>query len=90
MEIGSQEHRHLLNQALIKTALRQLLMGGGIAIILMLPSLLRENAFSHGLKLVGLGVLAVTILYVTVMGWRKYRLTLGKLPNPPHTPDPKS
>lgn len=79
MEIGSPEHKQLLRKSIIKMAIRKLTFGTVIGIMLMLPSILRENAFSSGLALTGQIIIAITVVYTLVIAFKKYRNTLGQL-----------
>lgn len=66
MEIGSKEHKALLRYAIIKTALRTFSLGALIGLMLIVPSLVRENSFSQMLAKIGVSVIAVSLIYA---GW---------------------
>lgn len=79
MEIGSKEHRHLLMKSIIKVATKTTLIGFLVGMGLILPSLVRENAFSNGLSIIGQAVIGLSLIYSLVIAFKKYRQTLGKL-----------
>lgn len=79
MEIGSKEHKKLLIKGIVRTAVRTLSIGLGIGLFLIFPSLIRENSFSHGLAVAGQVIVAISLVYTLVVGFKKYRQTLAKL-----------
>lgn len=79
MEIGSPEHRQLLRKAIIQMAIKKLTFGTVIGILLIIPSIVRENDFSTGLAFTGQAVIILTLIYTLVIAVKKYRNTLGKL-----------
>jgi phosphoribosyl-dephospho-CoA transferase len=66
MEIGSKEHKALLRNAIVKTALRTFSLGALIGLMLIVPLLVRENSFSQMLAKIGISVIAVSLIYA---GW---------------------
>lgn len=79
MEIGSPEHKQLLRKAIIQMAVKKLTIGVVLGLLLMLPSLLRENDFSTGLAMVGQIIIGLTVIYTLIIALKKYRNTLGQL-----------
>ncbi|BCN92317.1 hypothetical protein THMIRHAM_01020 [Thiomicrorhabdus immobilis] len=73
MELGSPEHKHLLMQGIIKVALKTISMGFILGVILMIPFLFRENAFSTGIAYLGLAILLGSLVYALVLVWKKYQ-----------------
>lgn len=79
MEIGSPEHKRLLRQGIVRMALRKITIATVIGIMLMLPSVLRENAFSTGLAYTGQAIIGFMLIYTLIIAIKKYRNTIGKL-----------
>ena len=73
MELGSAEHKQLLMQGIIKVALKTISLGFVLGVILMIPFLFRENAFSTGIAYLGLGVLLSSLVYALWLAWKKYQ-----------------
>jgi len=76
MELGSAEHKRLLQQGIIKVALKTITLGFFIGVILYVPLLLRENAFSIGMAYLGTGIIAVSLIYALGLAWKKYQRIL--------------
>lgn len=73
MKIGSTEHRKLLYLNIIRVAFKTNLIATLIGGALMLPSLLRENAFSATLQMLGQGLIAFGLIYSLWIAWKKHR-----------------
>lgn len=73
MELGSAEHKQLLVQSILRTAKRTAGLGLFIGILLILPSLFRENAFSTGLAYLGWTWMIGVVGYAGWISWRKYQ-----------------
>lgn len=73
MEIGSEAHIKLLRQQILKTAFKTASIGFIIGIALMLPSLLRENAFSISLFYLGAGTMLTLFIFAIFVGIKKQR-----------------
>ncbi|MDX1351539.1 MAG: hypothetical protein R3254_00905 [Thiomicrorhabdus sp.] len=73
MELGSPEHKRLLMQSIIKVALKTVSLGFILGLILMIPYLLRENAFSTGIAYLGFAILLGSLLYAFTLAWKKYQ-----------------
>ncbi|NCN43063.1 MAG: hypothetical protein CO158_01080 [Piscirickettsiaceae bacterium CG_4_9_14_3_um_filter_43_564] len=73
MDIGSTQHQSLLYKTIwkmvFKTSALAIVLGG----FLMLPSLLRENAFSAATLMLGYVVMITGIGYALWVGWKKHR-----------------
>lgn len=73
MELGSPEHKRLLIQGIIRVALKTVSIGFILGVILMIPYLFRENAFSTGIAYLGLTILVGSLLYALTLVWKKYQ-----------------
>jgi len=73
MELGSEEHRKLLQKGIFKTSQRISSLGLFIGALLILPYFIRDNAFSTGLLYVGIGIAITAILYSFYLAYRKYQ-----------------
>ena len=73
MELGSPEHKRLLMQGIIKVALKTISLGFVLGLILMIPFLFRENAFSTGIAYLGLAILIGSLVYSVTLALRKYK-----------------
>lgn len=79
MEIGSPQHRQLLMNGILRTALKTATFGLIIGLMLIFPSIIRENTFSTGLSYAGQSIILITFLYSLVVAIKKYRKTIGSL-----------
>lgn len=73
MELGSAEHKQLLIKGILRVALKTALTGLIIGVLLMVPSIIRENAFSIGLGYAGLGIIIGSFGYASLLAWKKYQ-----------------
>ena len=73
MELGSEEHKKLLLKSIVRTALRIVSMGFFVGLLLMIPFIFRENAFSSGLFFMGTGIMLGTVIYALVLTKKKYK-----------------
>lgn len=73
MEVGSAEHKQLLLKSIIKSSLKIAYLGLFIGLLLMIPLLVRENAFSSGLFYAGTAIIIVSTLYSLVLAIGKYK-----------------
>lgn len=73
MELGSAEHKHLLIRNIVKVAIKTVTLGLILGVILMVPSLLRENAFSIGLFYLGATIIFSVLIYSGVLTYKKYQ-----------------
>ena len=73
MEIGSKEHKQLLRNSILKTALKTFSLGAFIGILLIIPSLVRENSFSLLMEKIGLTVIALSFAYASYIAWKKFK-----------------
>jgi len=71
MEVGSKEHKQLLRKAIFKTALKTFTLGAVIGIMLVIPSLVRENSFSLLMEKIGLSIIAGSFAYASYIAWKK-------------------
>lgn len=79
MEIGSTEHRNLLIRSIVRTARKILLVGLVLGVVLMLPSVLRENTFSTGLFYAGVGIIVGSLIYTVILSYKKYQRLIKPL-----------
>lgn len=79
MEIGSPLHRHLLMKGILRTALKTASLGVIIGLMLIFPSIIRENTFSTGLSYAGQSIILISFIYSLVIAIKKYRKTIGSL-----------
>lgn len=73
MEIGSAEHRKLLQKSIWKMAFKTGGLGSLLGLALMAPSLLRENAFSTGLLYLGCLILGFSVVYSVGIAMKKQK-----------------
>ncbi len=73
MELGSKEHKKLLQRGIFKVAQKTMLVSVGIAIFLNIPAQVRENTFSQGLSYAGQAIFVIGIVYALVIAFNKYR-----------------
>ena len=71
MEIGSKAHKRLLQKAILKTALKTFTLGAVIGMMLIVPSLVRENSFSSLMANIGLTILFGSFAYASWIAWKK-------------------
>uniref|UniRef100_Q31JH6 Uncharacterized protein n=1 Tax=Hydrogenovibrio crunogenus (strain DSM 25203 / XCL-2) TaxID=317025 RepID=Q31JH6_HYDCU len=79
MEIGSPLHRQLLMKGILRTALKTATLGLIIGLMLIFPSIIRENTFSAGLSYAGQSIILISFIYSLVIAIKKYRKTIGSL-----------
>ncbi|CAN8141368.1 conserved hypothetical protein [uncultured Thiomicrorhabdus sp.] len=72
MELGSTEHKQLLRNSILKIAWKTASIGIFLGILLIIPSLVRENTFSTGLAYAGWAVMLGFIGYALIIAWKKY------------------
>ena len=73
MELGSAEHKQLLVNNIRRTALRTASFGVFIGVLLLIPSLVRENDFSSGLAYLGWAFIIGFVSYSLWLSYRKYQ-----------------
>ncbi|GAB6068919.1 hypothetical protein JCM30760_00160 [Thiomicrorhabdus hydrogeniphila] len=73
MELGSPEHKRLLQQGIIKVALKTITLGFILGVILCIPLILRENTFSIGVGYVGIAIIFGSLIYASTLAWKKYQ-----------------
>ena len=73
MELGSKTHKQLLLKGILKVAFKTAMLGLFIGILLILPSIFRENTFSIGLAFVGDAVILGTVGYAMYIAFKKYQ-----------------
>jgi len=71
MELGSKTHKQLLRKAILKTALKTFSLGAIIGVMLMIPSLVRENSFSLLMEKIGLSIILISFAYASYIAWKK-------------------
>lgn len=81
MDTNSQEHQQLIMRSILKMSIKTMTLGLVISVILMAPSLVRENAFSMGLFWAGLSFLIVSIVYALGVAFKKYRMVRNSFNN---------
>lgn len=81
MDIHSQEHQQLILRSILKVSIKTMTLGLVVSLILMLPSFVRENAFSKGLFWLGLSLLIVSIIYALGVALKKYRMVRNSFTN---------
>ncbi len=73
MDIGSAEHKRILMTNIVKISVKiatlSLILGG----LLMIPSIIRLNAFSTGLFYLGTAIVLVGSLYSIGLFYKKYQ-----------------
>ncbi len=72
MELGSSEHKQLLLKSIIKTSLKIITTGLFLGVLLMIPIVFRDNAFSTGLFYAGSLIVLGSLLYGVLLGYKKY------------------
>lgn len=72
MQLGSAEHKQLLRKSILKVAWKTASIGIFLGILLIIPSLVRENAFSSGLAFAGWAIMLSFISYALLIAWKKY------------------
>ncbi|BBP44740.1 hypothetical protein THMIRHAS_01130 [Thiosulfatimonas sediminis] len=73
MELGSAEHKKLLRNSILKIAWKTASIGIFLGILLIIPSLVRENSFSNGLAYAGWSIMLAFSSYALFIAWQKYR-----------------
>ncbi|CAN8139232.1 hypothetical protein J3998_11390 [Thiomicrorhabdus sp. 6S2-11] len=73
MELGSAEHKQLLRKSIFKVAWKTASIGIFLGILLIIPSLVRENSFSAGLSYAGWAIMLGFISYALIIAWKKYQ-----------------
>lgn len=73
MELGSDEHKHKLINGILKVALKTASVGLILGIVLMVPSLLRDNTFANGLAYAGSAVVIGSLIWAGWIAFRKYQ-----------------
>ncbi|PLA74298.1 hypothetical protein CYQ88_06305 [Hydrogenovibrio sp. SC-1] len=73
MDIGSTEHQSLLYRTIWRMVFKTSSLALILGVVLMLPSLLRENAFSSTMLVLGYVVIVGGIFYALWVGWKKHR-----------------
>lgn len=73
MELGSAEHKQKLINGILKVALKTAFLGLIIGVLLMIPSLLRDNAFANGLAYAGSTVVIGSLIWAGWIAFRKYQ-----------------
>lgn len=81
MEIGSKEHKQMLISNIIRMSVKTMTIGLVIGLMLMTPSLLRENTFSQGLFYAGTAIILVTICYALIIALKKFFMIRNSLKN---------
>lgn len=76
MELGSAEHKQLLQRSIYRTSKRIASIGIFIGVLLLIPSLVRDNSFSQGLAYAGWTVLITTCSYAAWLAYSKYQRLL--------------
>lgn len=76
MELGSPEHKRLLQQGIIKVALKTITLGFILGVVLCIPLVLRENAFSIGIGYIGIAIIFGSVIYASALAWKKYQRIL--------------
>lgn len=73
MELGSKKHKQLLIKSILKVAFKTALLGSFIGILLIIPSIFRENTFSIGLAFLGDAIILSTLGYAFFIAFKKYQ-----------------
>jgi O-antigen/teichoic acid export membrane protein len=73
MELGSKTHKQLLLKSIFKVAFKTVILGLVIGILLILPSIFRENTFSMGLAFLGDAVILTAVTYASYIAFKKYQ-----------------
>ena len=73
MELGSKTHKQLLLKGILKVAFKTAMLGLFIGILLIIPSIFRENAFSIGLAFFGDAVILGALVYAFFIAFKKYQ-----------------
>lgn len=73
MELGSKTHKQLLIKSILKVAFKTALLGSFIGILLIIPSIFRENTFSIGLAFLGDAVILSALGYAFFIAFKKYQ-----------------
>lgn len=77
MELGSTEHKRLLRKSIIKTAWKTASIGIFLGVLLIIPSLVRENTFSTGLAYTGWAFILGFSGYAALIAVKKYRKVMN-------------
>jgi hypothetical protein len=73
MELGSAQHKQILIQSILKTALRTAGAGLLVGLVLMVPVFFRENAFSTGLAYAGYAIIGASLIWALWLAYSKYQ-----------------
>ncbi len=73
MELGSKTHKQLLLKGILKVAFKTAILGLFIGILLIIPSIFRENAFSIGLAFFGDAVILGSLTYAAIIAYKKHQ-----------------
>ena len=73
MELGSKTHKQLLLKGILKVAFKTAFLGLIIGILMILPSIFRENSFSMGLAFLGDAVILTAVGYASYIAYKKYQ-----------------
>lgn len=73
MELGSKTHKQLLLKGILKVAFKTATLGLVIGILLIIPSIIRENAFSVGLAFLGDAVILGALGYAFFIAFKKHQ-----------------
>lgn len=73
MELGSKTHKQLLFKGILKAAFKTALLGLFIGVLLIIPSIFRENTFSIGLAFLGDAVIFGAMGYAFFIAFKKYQ-----------------
>lgn len=73
MELGSKTHKQLLLKGILKVAFKTVTLGLFIGVLLIIPSIFRENTFSIGLAFLGDAVILGTLGYALFIAFKKYQ-----------------
>lgn len=73
MELGSKTHKLLLLKGILKAAFKTVTLGLVIGILLIIPSIFRENTFSIGLAFLGDAVILGALGYAFFIAFKKYQ-----------------
>ncbi len=73
MELGSKTHKQLLLKGILKVAFKTVFLGLFIGVLLIIPSIFRENTFSIGLAFLGDAVILGAVGYAMYIAFKKYQ-----------------
>ncbi len=73
MELGSKTHKKLLLKGILKVAFKTVAFGLVVGIMLIIPSVIRQNTFSMGLAFLGDAIIIGTMFYALFIAYKKYQ-----------------